>query len=829
MENFEILHQYAFGNLSTTETIQILKNKLISESAFMSAREIALTRYTLGFVCRVLQFLRGSASEKDLCLKIRDLCWYYGSIEVPITVYETAKKAGGAFGLRFEGSKRISCDRTIPSWLQPESYVMDVYALSESESFDEISPGDSILSQNTKFHLYKNFEQKVAVHTALSLPKGKTLLVSLPTGGGKSLITQLLAACSDGLTIVIVPTVALALDQLYAATENLIDNSGIYCYRGNQSDEERQEILSSLKDHSAKLLFISPEAIIKNVALSAILEQSSIDGYLKNTVIDEAHIVPDWGVFFRPDFQVFSVLLRKWRRLSQNAIRTYLLSATLSDDVVQTLFSLFGEQNNNIQLRCDALRSEPRFYFCPTKSIEDQELKTIEAIVSLPKPMVVYVLEPDNANSLKKKMLSLGYKNITTFTGKTNDDERDRILQAWKNNEYDIIIATSAFGIGVDKPDVRTIIHSCVPENLSRFYQEVGRAGRDRLPSISLMIPYQSRYDGRGDLRRALNLVNKRVLTVPKMIPRWFGLIKDSRTVIQGDTCVLDTASTPTTVPIEEVEFAGDLNVSWNMNLLLFLHRSGYLKLLDVNYQQSTRSYLIKARILKTAELSSESKLEASLQEIRSQELDLQLAGYRSISKLVQSPRSVCWGRRFKQLFPLCKEVCHGCPAGTDDNKDDLTRFKIRTAPELSLPPEPPCRKLKRKMGDYCHLLIASKANVSDEHEIREVCRKVERFGIGAVILPSHLSSSILYNGIVLSYEEFYFSAIHTPYLFHKGLLCVFSQDNASNQALMESIMRLKPFQYRTLMLCNTEMKLSRTGRSINESLEGYCLTADRL
>lgn len=128
------------------------------------------------------------------------------------------------------------------------------------------------------------------------------------------------------------------------------------------------------------------------------LESSAQSGFLRNVVIDEAHIVPDWGVFFRPDFQIFSIALRKWRNASNCTLKTILLSATLSDDVVETLFKLFGSEGKNKQVRCDALRQEPRFYFQSTKSKAEQDKKTIEAIKLLPKPMVVYVLEPREAD-----------------------------------------------------------------------------------------------------------------------------------------------------------------------------------------------------------------------------------------------------------------------------------------------------------------------------------------------------------------------------------------------------------------------------------------------
>ena len=411
-------------------------------------------------------------------------------------------------------------------------------------------------------------------------------------------------------------------------------------------------------------------------------------------------------MFFRPDFQIFSIALRKWRTASNCTLKTILLSATLSDDVVETLFKLFGSEGKNKQVRCDALRQEPRFYFQSTKSKAEQDKKTIAAIKLLPKPMVVYVLEPREAVDLQKKLKNEGFLNTPVFTGETKEKDRDTILSGWKNQEYDIVLATSAFGIGVDKPDVRTIIHACCPENLSRFYQEVGRGGRDRLPSISLFMPYQNRYDGEGDVRRALGLVNKRVLTVERAVIRWNSMLHSPSAMINADECILDTSTPPTSMTDEETECAGNRNVAWNINLLLFLYRTGFIDLLDANYIQEKKAYSVKVKLLRIDELSDTKKLAISLKEPREIEYQMQMAGYRIISELVSAPSSRCWGRIFKHLYPLSREMCNGCPADPKGRITTDESFKLRTNPDIHLMPTKANRKLSRNMGSFNEMII---------------------------------------------------------------------------------------------------------------------------
>lgn len=629
--------------------------------------------------------------------------------------------------------------------------------------------------------------------------------------------------------------VALALDQYYAAKNNLKSNDGIFCYRGEQSESECIAIIKAVREKTARLLFTSPEAILKNQELHKLLDIAAEERYLANIVVDEAHVVPDWGVFFRPDFQIFSIVLKKWKRKSENQIRTYLLSATLSDDVVDTLFSLFGTEGHNAQVRCDALRQEPRFYFQSVKSLKEQDEKTIEAIKLLPKPMVVYVLEPREASDLQKKLFQLGYLNIPTFTGETKENERDTVLNRWKNHDFDIVIATSAFGIGVDKPDVRTIIHACCPENLSRFYQEVGRGGRDRLPSLSLFMPYQSKYDSEGDVRRALGMVNKRVLTVERSVIRWNGMISNPAAIVDADECVIDTSATPPTMNDEEAEYAGNRNVAWNINLLLFLHRTGFIDLLDASFvlnkdvRPQKKYYTVRIKLLKPDILGDNERLTEALTEPRKREYESQMAGYRIMSDLVASPKTKCWGRVFKHLFPLSRAVCNGCPSDPEGRVTTDDAYKLRVNPNISMLPARPNRKLRRNIGSFNQLIVKRANNgPCTLDEAITVTEKSNENEIGVIVAPKRFMGQLTASGILLDYEEFYFAVAHCPYLFAKGVTCIFDNNSGINHALYKNLERLEAFDYNRVLYCNENSVITSSGKSPRESTEGYSIPLEK-
>ena len=304
---------------------------------------------------------------------------------------------------------------------------------NDAEKQKEVFYGNNAYIYNlTHYKEFKSLEQKLAVFGALNTPEGYTTLVSLPTGGGKSLITQTMAYQKEGLTIVIVPTVSLAIDQVRNAKNNIKHNTDneIFCYYSGIELERKNALRNAIKAEIARLLFISPEALIRNTEFVNMIAEANAKKYLKSLIIDEAHIVIEWGNFFRVDYQ----FLEPWRKellVVNSQLRTVLLSATYTKMAVAKLKQMFATTGKWIEVRCDALRREPRYMLVKAKSYSDKRRKMIELVKKLPHPMVVYINSPKEAEEIKKALVSAGLDSLETFTGDTKSDERERIIKDW--------------------------------------------------------------------------------------------------------------------------------------------------------------------------------------------------------------------------------------------------------------------------------------------------------------------------------------------------------------------------------------------------------------
>lgn len=783
-------------------------------------REYAKASLCMTYFRRYHQYNSGEIKPKDLVLFIRDFVLFVGRFRFPRLITDVVERDGASLGVYVAVDGTVDVVEKIPKVLeQNKQFIQEVYHFGkEGEETHQESSGDDYVRKHTHFLSYRSLEQKIAVHSALDLPDNHTLMVSLLTGGGKSLITQLLAASEEKLTIVVVPTVSLARDQFIQARECLADETvkkNIYCYR---SDADNEAMIAGIKARTARLIFTSPEAILKNVYFNEVLRNAAEERFLHNVVIDEAHIVPDWGVKFRPDFQIFSVVLKELRVLAENQIRTYLLSATLSDDVVDVLFDLFGSGGNNIQFRCDALRKEPRYIIVGNHNYEQREQGVIEMVKYLPKPLIIYVIEPSTAERYCRALKGEGFSNVRTYTGETGDRDREELLEQWKNNDFDVMIATSAFGMGVDKNNVRTIIHACVPENLSRFYQEVGRAGRDGLPSLSVLSYYMSQNDNRNDLSVAFHLVNKSVLKKENLLIRLDSILSDGKNMIEGDVVTADLNTVPTSFTDDEAEHAGVRNMCWNANTLLLLHRQGYIDIEKAVYDAKNRTYLFTFRIRDIELLRDKERFGETLTDDRQHEYDMRLEGYYKIAELIHRPKAKCWGKQFVSLYPFAQPICGGCPVHPEGSSIKEEAIRIRRDSLADIRPDIPGRLLRRYMGALNNLLIP----IEDYSEVdmRVVAEKADKLNLGCLVYPDSYGTGFSAGCMTLRHSEFLVVAEKVPWVLRNGLMLVLCDDNSISNQVFEAASRGMVGEYRKVWCCKPNTRILSRNRTVNEFLD---------
>lgn len=819
MEYMEVFSSYLNNEISVSTADLKIKKLLpvLLESGLIKEHAKALLCRT--YFQRYKQYDSGEINPKDLLIFIRDIVLYMGRFKFPRLITDVVDRYGDELGVIVAPDGAVDVVDKCPQALSDNKhFIQQVYSLGNDEfGTIQVLSGDAYLCRFTKFKKYRSLEQKIAVHSAIELPDNHTLMISLPTGGGKSLITQLLAAVEEKLTLVVVPTVSLAKDQYLQAICSMSDancKQKVFCY---SSDSDNTLIISAIKNQTARLIFTSPEAILKNERFNSELRKAAEMQYLHNVVIDEAHIVPDWGVHFRPDFQIFSVVLDEMKNASNKYIRTYLLSATLSDDVVDVLFGLFGSEGNNVQFRCDALRKEPRYAVTESHNYDERETEVIEMVKYLPKPLIVYVIEPATAERYCKKLHKLGFSNVHAYTGETGDKDREKLLESWKNNEFDIMIATSAFGMGVDKSNVRTIIHSCVPENLSRFYQEVGRAGRDGLPSLSVMSYFMSRDDGRNDLSVAFGLVNKSILKSENIIIRLESILKDEKTIIDGELTVADLNTVPYSFSAEEAEHAGMRNMCWNANTLLLLHRKGYIEIVESKYDAVKKTYLFSFKIKNIELVKDSQRLAEAIADDRQHEYDMRVAGYHKMADLIHRPKAKCWGKHFVSLYPYAQPICNGCPVHPEGTSVIEDSISIRDKSIVNIEPSEPSTTLKRYIGTLNDLMVP--VDDYEEVDINTVIQKANKLNLSCIILPDKYVSVNTEGCLSLSHNEFITIANEVEWLFRNGIMILLDNDINICNKIFEIVENGNFSKYKKVWCCKPSTRIVSKNRSLNEFL----------
>ena len=818
MNIHELVQRHIDNEISYSFCLEKIEDAIQGIRLSGSSVELQKLRVAKNFLAQYQIIFHANRTTSDFLTCLRDYILFIGKINVPNKLVEYIKNYGADYELHIEGRNTVNATYGIRE--EPLVSYLDKTYLKEPfkgrKSF--LSHGDKFLTDATGYSQYKSFEQKIAVHTMLHMPEDHTLLFSFPTGAGKSLITQMAAFHGSGLTILIVPTIALGRDQYRAAMETIKDansNNIISLCGGNHSSEQKQHDYTALKSGTVNLLITSPESIAKNNELQQILFDLNGQGRIDYLIIDEAHIVQDWGTSFRPDFQVMSVFRNKLINPDGMHVRTVLLSATLTENAVEKLRYLFSNDGKWITLRCDALRSEPRYYVTIEDSIDKWEEKIIRYCQLMPKPLILYEMTPDLAVAWQRKLKEAGLNHVSCYTGETNDVERELIIESWNNDTVNIMVATSAFGMGVDKPNVRTIIHPSLPANLSDFYQEVGRSGRDGLPSISITCLYK---DQPVDFQKSI--FQRRVLTAESMADRFFSMKKTASA--DRNTVELNTSTAPSSFTSIEKKNRGSRNRNWNLSLLFFLASHGLVKTDDYKFFPAEKTYLFPVQLIKTEIFSEPETFIHAVEEIRQQDYQDNENGFSLLQSMVKHSKENCFSESFISLFPNAEPVCGGCPA---HKKEILTNDHVllhnTVEPFQGYFPQ-------NKKSIIGEIMVMAEINIKEESqfvtEVEHLIQKLKNSNIYTIVLPEELITKITndFPGMILSIKEFDILFNHGLTSILDGVIGVFGNNRRENEKLF-SIMRkinISPKVY----YCSQDMSIDNSGKSIQHVFDGSVL-----
>ena len=475
-----------------------------------------------------------------------------------------------------EDSFRICAKAWMPPWLAgseetPPCEVVE--ARKPRRSFDPI-PGEPWLSI-MNLTGYRCAAQREMLRAVLTAPPGASLLCNLPTGVGKSFLAQLpalLRSRREGLSVVVVPTTALAMDQERSLSHLLPHPTAFHPGTLSDGSDRRDGIRRRILDGTQKLIFTSPESVIGG--LSRTLYEAAERDLLRFLAIDEAHIVLEWGSEFRSSFQEMAGLRRNLLRYcAGEPFVTLLMSATVSQECLHILESLFGGPGLFAVSSAVQLRPEPSYWSSHCESEEVRETRVLEAVHRVPRPLILYATKRADARRLHELLHEVGYRRCALVTGETRTEVRQDVVRRWKEADLDIVVATAAFGLGVDQTDVRAVLHACVPESVDRFYQEVGRGGRDGNASLSIVMYTDA------DIRVAKRGSWQKLIGRAKGRERWRRMFHAAvGKEVDSGLYRVPVGISPG-VSAERIDMVNARNLAWNINTLTLLSRAGVLQM----------------------------------------------------------------------------------------------------------------------------------------------------------------------------------------------------------------------------------------------------------
>jgi RecQ family ATP-dependent DNA helicase len=337
------------------------------------------------------------------------------------------------------------------------------------------SPGDGSLEQvlHATLRRYWGYEslRPLQVEAMGRVMAGRDSLVVLPTGGGKSLCFQLPALCQEGLALVVSPLISLMKDQVDSLRGCGIPAAYI---NSSLSTQQRREVADQVQRRELKLLYVAPERLLAGRTLEFLQTAG-----LSLIAIDEAHCISSWGHDFRPEYRGLKVLKQRFPQLGVHAY-TATAAPRIQRDIVQQLalvdpaILVGGVDRPNLTYRA-----------IPASDRLGQICRVIARHAN--QSGIIYCISRKEAETTAAFLSEIGYRAAPYHAGLPTS-VRKRNQDAFLREEVHIIVATVAFGMGIDKPNVRFVIHARMPKSLEHFQQESGRAGRDGLPAECVLL-----------------------------------------------------------------------------------------------------------------------------------------------------------------------------------------------------------------------------------------------------------------------------------------------------------------------------------------------------
>jgi ATP-dependent DNA helicase RecQ len=346
-------------------------------------------------------------------------------------------------------------------------------ALKQRFGFDSFRPG-----------------QEAIVHDIL---RGRDVLAIMPTGGGKSLCFQLPALLSPGVCIVVSPLIALMQDQVRQLQDNGIEATFI------NSSLDRAEIarrFARLERGDLKLLYVAPERLLQSEFEGEVLPRLQATHGISSLIVDEAHCVSEWGHDFRPEYRQ---LHRLRTRFADVPIAAF--TATATQRVQQDIVRQLALREPSIHI---ASFNRPNLYYAVRPKTNATYTEVRDRARENNGAGIVYCLSRKRVDEIAERLQTDGVRALPYHAGLEADTRRDN-QEAFIRDDAQVIVATIAFGMGINKPDVRWVVHYDLPKTLEGYYQESGRAGRDGEPARCIL------YFGAGDIRTAEMIISQKI------------------------------------------------------------------------------------------------------------------------------------------------------------------------------------------------------------------------------------------------------------------------------------------------------------------------------